>query len=78
VLIFFFGQRPDPEGARTVEAYEGPEEVRIDGLEMFVHFVDGIAVSKFNKVPADRLLKTRGTARNLNTVRKLAELLEAP
>lgn len=48
------------------------EEVVVAGHEIYVHYPNGSGPSKM-KLPA---LKT-GTARNLNTVRKLAELAQA-
>jgi uncharacterized protein (DUF1697 family) len=76
VLITFLAGPADPEGARTVGAYEGPEVAVVDGEEVYVHFPEGIGRSKFSRVPMEKLLGTRGTARNLNTVRKLLEMAE--
>lgn len=50
----------------------GGEQVRVICREVYVHFPDGQGASKL-KLPTDRL----GTARNLNTLRKLAEMAAA-
>lgn len=62
---------PEPPAADALDRLVAPdeEEVRIHGREIYVHYPNGSGRSKL-KLPA---LKP-GTARNLNTVRKLAEL----
>jgi uncharacterized protein (DUF1697 family) len=76
VLITFLADAADPEGAKQLAAYEGPEEVAVHGSEVFVYFPEGMGRSKFNRVPMEKMLGTRGTGRNLNTVRKLLEMAE--
>ena len=51
----------------------GGERLAIRGRELFIHYPDGMGVSKL-KVPA---LKKAGTGRNLNTVVKLAAMTRA-
>jgi uncharacterized protein (DUF1697 family) len=50
----------------------GREEVKLDGREVFLHYPDGIGRSKL-KLPLSR----HGTARNVNTVARLAALARA-
>jgi uncharacterized protein (DUF1697 family) len=50
--------------------------VVVHGSEVFIHYPEGIGRSKFSRVPMEKMLGTRGTARNLNTVRKLLEMVE--
>ncbi len=76
VLINFLAAPGDAEGARTLAAWEGPEVAVVDGSEVYLHFPEGMGRSKFNRVPMEKLLGTRGTARNLNTVRKVLEMME--
>ncbi len=76
VLIHFLADPADPEGAKTLAAYEGPEAVAVHGSEVFVHYPEGMGRSKFIRVPMEKLLGTRATGRNLNTVRKLLEIAE--
>ena len=47
------------------------------GREMFVHFPNGAGRSKFTTDYFERRLGVGGTARNLNTVRKLIDLAAA-
>lgn len=65
---------PNAAAADALDKLVAPdgEEVRITGHEIYVHYPNGSGRSKM-KLPA---LKP-GTARNLNTVRKLAELAQA-
>jgi uncharacterized protein (DUF1697 family) len=76
VLINFLAAPADAEGARKLSAWEGPEVVVVEGSEVYIHYPEGIGRSKLNRVPMEKMLGTRGTARNLNTVRKLLEMAE--
>ena len=72
LLITFFDQAlttADLAGAVT----PGGERLAIRGRELFIHYPDGMGVSKL-KVPG---LKQAGTGRNLNTVVKLATMTRA-
>ncbi|WFU09869.1 DUF1697 domain-containing protein [Rhizobium sp. CB3090] len=62
---------PEPAPADVLEKLLAPggEEVHVANKEIYVHYPDGSGRSKL-KLPA---LKA-GTSRNLNTVRKLAEM----
>ena len=80
VIINFLLDTADPEGAkelaRQLAAYEGPETVVVHETEVYIHYPEGMGRSKLNRVPMEKLLGTRATARNLNTVRKLLEMAE--
>ena len=52
----------------------GPEEVHVTGREAYITYPAGIGESKLTAAVIDRKLGTRGTARNWNTVLKLAAL----
>ena len=69
--IFFLGEQPSATEKQAIEAGQaGSEAARVVGREVFVTFPDGIARSKWK-------LKTKAasTARNWNTVTKLAALM---
>ncbi|AYG65561.1 MULTISPECIES: DUF1697 domain-containing protein [unclassified Rhizobium] len=68
-LLIAFLQDAAPRDALDKLVAPDGEEVHIAGREIYVHYPDGAGRSKL-KLPA---LKA-GTARNLNTVRKLAEM----
>ena len=55
-----------------------PEELRIDGSELYIYFPNGMARPKLSMPLVERTLKTPGTSRNWNTVRKLLEMAERP
>jgi uncharacterized protein (DUF1697 family) len=75
VLINFLADPADPEGAKELAAYEGPETVVVHGSEVYIHYPEWMGRSKLNRVPMEKLLGTRGTARNLNTARKMLEMV---
>ncbi len=62
---------PEPAPADALDKLVAPagEEVHVAGKEIYIHYPDGSGRSKL-KLPALKL----GTARNLNTVRKLTEM----
>jgi uncharacterized protein (DUF1697 family) len=71
LLVHFFNDAP-PANALEAMVAPGGEEARLSGREIYVHYPDGSGRSKL-KLPA---LKP-GTSRNLNTVRRLADLAAA-
>lgn len=68
VLVFFYDAPPKASAFRAL-TIPGPEEVRVSGREVFVHYPLGQGRSKL-KLPGAEV----ATGRNLNTVRALAEL----
>jgi uncharacterized protein (DUF1697 family) len=62
---------PEPPAADMLDGFVAPggEEVAVVGREIYIHYPDGVGRSKL-KLPA----LAAGTARNMNTVRKLAEM----
>lgn len=65
---------------KNVEALDaaivGPEIVRSDGRQLYIVYPAGIGRSKLTNVLIERKLGARGTARNWNTVLKLAALTQ--
>jgi uncharacterized protein (DUF1697 family) len=82
LLIVFFAGDPDPQGCDKVRGLDiAPEELHIDGREVFIYFTNGMARPKLPWTKVGKFLKTPGTGRNLTSVRKLlaiAERLENP
>jgi uncharacterized protein (DUF1697 family) len=62
--------------AELTAAIQGPEQLRAVGRELYLVYPAGIAKSKLSGALIERKLKTRGTARNWNTVLKLAAMLD--
>jgi uncharacterized protein (DUF1697 family) len=71
MLVYFLPEKAPGDALATIVAPDG-EEAKLAGREIYVHYPNGSGRSKL-KLPA---LKT-GTSRNLNTVRKLAEMAAA-
>ncbi|PYJ75629.1 MAG: hypothetical protein DME69_14645 [Verrucomicrobia bacterium] len=55
-------------------AITGREVVRAGGKHLYIVYPDGIGRSRLTNAVIDKLLGTRGTGRNWNTVLKLASL----
>lgn len=81
LLITFLACDPDPDGAAKVRALDiRPEELYIDGREVYVYFANGLARPKLPWTQVGKYMKAPGTGRNITTVGKLlaiAERLEA-
>jgi uncharacterized protein (DUF1697 family) len=77
VVVFLTGEA----GAGEVEALrariKGPEEVAAGPGCLYATYPDGIGRSKLTAAVIERALKLRGTARNWNTVRRMAALTVA-
>ena len=68
----YLDQRP-PRDALDHAAGQDDEEMRLGDREIFVHYPSGMGRSKL-RIPAAKT----GTARNMNTVAKLAEMALKP
>ena len=64
-----FLDEPPPADALDAISNQASEEVRLGVREIYVHYGDGMGQSRL-KIPA----ATAGTARNMNTIAKLAEM----
>lgn len=71
VLIHFLDQ-PPARGALSGVSAPGGERLKLVGRDLFVHYPNGQGTSKL-KLPFAKI----ATARNINTVTKLAELARA-
>lgn len=66
---------PDAAGLEGLRAWlPGHEAIEAVGRELYITYRDGIGRSKLTNAVIERRLKARGTARNWNTVTKLAAL----
>lgn len=76
LVVTFLATIPDPPTREKLEKIEAnPEEVRIEGRDLYIYFPDGQGRSKLAPV-LGRILKNTGTARNWNTVTKLLQMAE--
>jgi uncharacterized protein (DUF1697 family) len=67
-VAIFLEHAPPPDALSEVKG-QANEEVRLGAREIYVHYPDGIGRSKL-RIPA----AGSGTARNMNTVAKLASM----
>lgn len=73
--VTFYKQPLDGALVKAAQAaIEGPEIVRAEGRHLYMYWPDGQGRSKAGAV-VGRILKAQGTARNWNTVVKLANIL---
>lgn len=78
LLATFLASDPGDEARAKVRALRfDPEEIRIVGRELYIHYPNGVGRSKLQPGVFDKLLSIPGTARNWNTVLKLSEMAEA-
>jgi uncharacterized protein (DUF1697 family) len=70
-VVAIFLDAPPPKDVLKQVAGQNRDEMRLGTREIFVHYPDGIGVSKL-RIPAAK----SGTARNMNTVAKLVEIAE--
>lgn len=76
--VTFLLEKPTAEAIAKAETYEtGDDQWAIIGTEMHIKYVDGAGRPQMKSDSIGRALKVPGTARNLNTVKKLIELSES-
>jgi uncharacterized protein (DUF1697 family) len=75
VIITFLSEAPSPDGISRLEPDRFvPDRFELCGTELYAHYPNGAGRSKLTLDYFEKRLGVRGTARNLNTVAKLAEL----
>jgi uncharacterized protein (DUF1697 family) len=78
LMAMFLSGEPRAELDVLASACAGGEEVVGGPGCLYIWFPNGAGVSKLSNAVIERRLKVRGTARNWNTVGKLAALLAEP
>ena len=74
VVVFLKGEAGKAEVEALRAKIQGPEEVAAGPRCLYASYPVDIGHSKLTAAMIERALKLRGTARNWNTVRKMAEL----
>jgi len=75
LVVLFLKAAPEPRTVGALQAaIAGPELVRADGRQAYITYPAGIGRSRLTNALIESKLGTRGTARNWNTVLKLAAL----
>src|ERR1700685_240936 len=77
LLVTFLASDPSAEAREQVLQIKAePEELHIDGREVYMYFPNGLARPKLSWVTVEKKLKTPGTGRNWNSITKLLEIAE--
>ena len=78
LVLMCLKDAPDKASIKALQAaIVGSELVRADGRHLYIVFPDGIGPSRLTTALIEKTLRTRGTARNWNTVLKLHALTTA-
>lgn len=73
LVVLFLKKAPEAKSVQALQsAIQGPEIVHAVGKQLYVVYPAGIGTSKLTNTLIDKKLGARGTARNWNTVLKLA------
>ncbi len=76
VLMTALKDAPSAEDVKALrEAITGPEIVHVDGRHAYFFYPEGLGNSRLTNVVIEKKLRTRGTARNWNTVLKVDAIL---
>ncbi len=76
--VMFLSEAPRRGRVADLDAATfAPDEVSLDGRELYIHYAEGAGRSKLTTDAVERALGTSATARNWRTVGKLAEMVAA-
>jgi uncharacterized protein (DUF1697 family) len=77
ILVTFLAAEPPAEAQEKLAAFRKyPEEVHLEGREMYIYFPNGAGRSKLPWSAVEKFLKVTGTARNWNSVQAMLEIAE--
>ena len=77
LVVMFLKQAPNAKDVEALRAaITGPEIVRVDGRQAYIMYSAGIGRSSLTNTLVEKKFRTRGTARNWNTILKVAALAE--
>ena len=77
LLITFLPKKPAADVSEQIRSLKpDPEEMHLDGQEIYTYFPDGAGRSKLFSALSGKLLKNEGTSRNWNTVLRLMDIAE--
>jgi uncharacterized protein (DUF1697 family) len=75
LVVMFLKTAPPAKSVDALQAsLEGPEVIHTDGKQLYIVYPAGIGRSELTGIVIEKKLASRGTARNWNTVLKLAAL----
>lgn len=77
LAVTFLAADPDAQAREKLLALKtDPEELRLDGREMYTYFPNGMAKPTVSWAVIEKILGMSGTARNLNSVVKMLAMAE--
>jgi uncharacterized protein (DUF1697 family) len=77
LLVTFLAADPGEEARDLVRKMKtDPEELRIDGRELFIYYPNGMARPKISWPALEKILRTSGTGRNWNSVTNMLQIAE--
>ncbi|WP_332644107.1 DUF1697 domain-containing protein [Aeromicrobium sp.] len=75
--VTFLLEKPTADAIKKAETYEtGADRWKVIGTEMHIKYANGAGRPEMKDASIGRALKVPGTARNLNTVKKLIDLAD--
>lgn len=78
LLVTFLASDPGEEARAKIRQIKAePEELWIEGRELYIYFPNGLARPKLSIPLIERTLKTSATGRNWNSVRKMLGMAES-
>ncbi len=78
LAVTFLASAPTEAVSGKVRAVAAePEEIHIDGRELYIYFPNGMARPRLSMAQVERTLGIPGTSRNWNTVTRLLAIAEA-
>lgn len=80
VHTLFLSAQPDPvrfAGLRADHAARGPERLAMGDRALYIDYVDGVGRSKLTNAFIERRLGCRGTARNIRSLARILEKMDA-
>lgn len=76
-VVGFLANEPGPQARAKILALKTePEELRIQDREIYIYYPNGLARPKVSWTSIEKILQTRGTCRNWNTVTKLLDIVD--
>lgn len=77
ILVSFLDAEPPREAAGAFKKFKDyPEEVHLQGRELYIYFPNGAGKTKLPWSAVEKLLKVSGTARNWNSVTNMLRMAE--
>jgi uncharacterized protein (DUF1697 family) len=78
LLVYFLASEPPADARERLMRIEtAPEELRMEGRELYIYYPNGMARPKVPWTFIEKTLQTSGTGRNWNTAGKLLEMAES-